>query len=144
MFENIVVAIDGSEHADRAIEIACSLAKQYDSALHFVHTPEMDTVALAVGAGAFSLQPTADKVTSAGQEVMDLAVAQAAKSGIETASQIIGNGTPANEAVKAAKATKADLIVAGRRGLGAVASVLMGSTSQRISHEAPCAVLTVI
>ena len=143
MFRNITVAVDGSDHASRALRIACDLAKHYDGKIHLVHTPEIETTGIAVGAGAVEIAPTAEAIVNGGRAVLASAVTIARDSGIEPSSQIVGNGTPSAEAIKVAEDTNSDLIVAGRRGLGGFASLVFGSTSQKISRDAPCAVLTV-
>jgi len=50
MFTSIVVGIDGSDAAERALRMACGIAKQFDAALHIVHTPRDETVAYAADA----------------------------------------------------------------------------------------------
>jgi len=52
-------------------------------------------------------------------------------------------GRPAEAILQAAIAEKADLIVMGTRGLGAVGSLFLGSQSQKVVAEAPCPVLLV-
>lgn len=42
-----------------------------------------------------------------------------------------------------AKRAKADLIAMGRRGLGGVKGLLLGSVSHKVSQLADCSVLTV-
>ncbi len=42
-----------------------------------------------------------------------------------------------------AEAEKADLLVMGRRGLGRVREVLLGSVSQKVLHHADCKVVIV-
>ncbi|QBF33004.1 universal stress protein [Thalassococcus sp. S3] len=143
MFKNIIVAVDGSDHAIHALGVACDLAKHYESDLHLVHTPELDTVALAVGSGAFSVPPSDEKIAAAGKAVIEMATNAAKDQGVTPTNSFVGNGTPAQEVLSAAERTGADLIVAGRRGLGGVSSLLLGSTSQKIAQTAPCAVLTV-
>lgn len=143
MFKNIVVAVDGSDHATRAVQVACDLAKHYDSQLHLVHTPQLETIAYAVGPSAVEVKPSDAQILEAGKKVMNTATETASDMGIPPASTIIGNGTPSQEAVKATKDVGADLIVVGRRGLGGIGSMLLGSTSLRIAHDADCAVLTV-
>lgn len=50
-------------------------------------------------------------------------------------------GDPRSALVDAAVASSADLIVLGARGLGAVASMLLGSVSLSVARHAPCSVL---
>ena len=67
----------------------------------------------------------------------------ARNAGVEPAKQFVRNGTPSHEATSVAKETNSDLIVTGRRGVGGLHGLLLGSTSQKIAHDAPCAFLTV-
>jgi nucleotide-binding universal stress UspA family protein len=53
------------------------------------------------------------------------------------------SGDPAHAIVEEAKGHKADLIVMGRRGLGSLTGLLVGSTTTKVAQLAPCAVLTV-
>ena len=141
MFKNITVGIDGSDHAARALDIACDLAKRYDSKVHLVHTPEITTSVLAVGVGTVSIP--AEVIADSGQDVMDDAVARMQEAGLAPESKIVVDGVPSTEVIKVATKTGSDLIVTGRRGVGSVQNLLMGSTSQQIAKEAPCALLTV-
>jgi nucleotide-binding universal stress UspA family protein len=52
-------------------------------------------------------------------------------------------GNPADEIVKAAKSRRADLVVAGAKGLGAVGRFLLGSVSSRLVRHSPCSILVV-
>jgi nucleotide-binding universal stress UspA family protein len=53
------------------------------------------------------------------------------------------SGYPPDAVVSYAEGVGADLIVVGNRGRGALASLMLGSTSQRILHIAHCDVLVV-
>lgn len=143
MFSNIVVAVDGSEHADHAIATACDIAGKYNSSIHFVHSPQIDTVGLAVGAGAYVLEPGQDRINAAGKKVMDGAVTISKTQGHAPKTTTIGNNDPAKEILNCAKANDADLIIMGRRGLGTLGNLFLGSVSGKVSQEAPCACLTV-
>ena len=52
-------------------------------------------------------------------------------------------GHPADVILAEAEQMKADLIVSGARGLGAVKRLLLGSVSTKILHHSPCSVLIV-
>ena len=56
---------------------------------------------------------------------------------------ILEDGEPATAVLPAAQDEAADLIVMGRRGLGDLAGLLLGSVSHKVSHLAACACLTV-
>ena len=143
MFEKIVVAIDGSEEASHALEIACDLANKYGSEIHLVHSPQLETTAIAVGSGAVEIEPKPEKVAEAGQQVMDRAVEKVKSLGCTHYKCVISNGDPAEEILKELKAADADLVVMGRRGLGRISSLLLGSVSQKVSHDAQCTCMTV-
>lgn len=143
MFEKVVVALDGSEAASRALEVACDLASKYGSEMHLVHSPQLETTAIAVGSGAVEIEPSPEKVAEAGKGVMDRAVEKAKSLGCTPYSCVIGSGEPADDILKELKASNADLVVMGRRGLGRISSLLLGSVSQKVSHEAQCTCMTV-
>jgi nucleotide-binding universal stress UspA family protein len=52
-------------------------------------------------------------------------------------------GPEAESILKVAKSRKADLIVMGTRGLGAVKGFLVGSVSRKVIHYASCSVMVV-
>jgi nucleotide-binding universal stress UspA family protein len=52
-------------------------------------------------------------------------------------------GDPASAIVSVATAEKPDMLVMGSRGLGDIQGLLMGSVSHKVSHLAPCTVVTV-
>lgn len=143
MFNTIIVAVDGSRPSKNALRAACDIAEHYKAKLHLVHTPQVDTTALAVGAGAYVIEPTVEQINHAGEKVMTQAKEICAKQGYDPASTYIGSGGPAQEVLEVATAKSADLIVCGRRGLGNLSALILGSTSSKIAHDANCAVLTV-
>jgi len=147
MFKNIVVGIDGSDISKRALALACDLAGKYGSEIHLVHSPQPQTVAFAMGAVAgyhtVTTMPAHDEVDKASQKVLDAGKLIAKEHGCEI-SQTYGTvGDPADEVIACAQACGADLIVTGRRGLGSVGAMLLGSTTQRINHLAKCACMSV-
>ncbi|MGB5215440.1 MAG: universal stress protein [Anderseniella sp.] len=143
MFKIIVVAIDGSEQAEHALATACDIAGKYKSDIHLVHSPELETAAIAVGSGAVAIPPSPEKVAEAGKEVMAQAVEQAKAQGCAPAECVIGDGDPADDILQQAEKSGADLIITGRRGLGGLASLLLGSVSHKVSQNAPCTCMTV-
>lgn len=147
MFINIVVGIDGSEASHRAVRIACDLAKQNEAALTLIHTPRPETVAFATGAIAgyhmVTTMPAPDEVEGAAQKILDEGRNIAVEMEASLAEAKVMHGDPGDTILDYAKQANADLIVTGRRGLGNLAGLVMGSTSQRIAHLATCAVLSV-
>ena len=86
MFKNITVAVDGSDHAWKALNAACDLAKHYDGKIHIIHTPELTSTGIAVGSGAVEIPPTDAQIAEAGAVVMAEAATIARDAGVEPAS----------------------------------------------------------
>lgn len=146
MFNTILLAYDGSDHAQNALKTAAGLAKTHGAALHLVHTPQIDTPHIVVGAFVSQIEqpPTADQIEEAGKHITDKAVSEAKAEGVEVTEVHISNDSPAPFILATAEKTGADLIVLGRRGLGAVGALALGSVSQAVAHSAKCACLTVV
>ncbi|MFK5997548.1 MAG: universal stress protein [Rhodobacterales bacterium] len=143
MFKKITVAIDGSDASANALRVACDLAGKYGSKIHLVHTPQMETTAYAVGAGAMVVTPSQKELDAAGAKIIDDALAIAKECGQKIAKTHLAHGNAADQILHCAEEWGADLIVMGRRGLGSFGSLVLGSTSLRVSHLAECACLTV-
>lgn len=77
-----------------------------------------------------------------GDKLIEQSVGKLVKAGF-TAEPVCRFGKPAEEIMKAASKERADLIVMGAKGLGAVARFLIGSVSTRVVQHANCAVLVV-
>ena len=58
-----------------------------------------------------------------------------------SARAVVVRGDPAEGILQIAESERADLIVMGRRGLGRLRGVLVGSVSERVSRHAECPVL---
>ena len=52
-------------------------------------------------------------------------------------------GDPAEALIKVAKDVHADAVVVGRRGLGQLKGLLLGSVSQKLASLAPCMAIIV-
>lgn len=145
MFRTILVSYDGSDHATRALATAIRLAGELGASLHVAHSPQIDTPATLAGPFVGELQipltqeDIAEIVANARVRITELVAEQ----GGTLASCEIVRGDPARNTLRMAEAIGADLIVMGRRGLGAFGALALGSVSQEVSKRATCAVLTV-
>ena len=148
MFKNIVVGFDGSEMSERALRLACDLAQKYEGDIHLVHTQQPHTVAFAMGAvagyHAVTTMPSPAEVQSAGEKIINVAKSIASEYGCTLSETHVDVGEPSEKILACAKDHGADLIVTGRRGLGAVGSLVQGSTTLEVNHHATCACLSVI
>lgn len=148
MFKSILVAVDGSEHANRAVVAAAELARQADARLTLVHIVRRSgTDAIPAGLEELTrlenLRVTeADLIRQGGERVLEDAQMRATRAGLRQPHTRLEWGDPATAILEAARAVDADLIVMGRRGLGGLGALLLGSVSGKVTHLAPCACLT--
>lgn len=147
MFKKILVGLDASEMSERALRLACDLAQKYGAELHLVHTPQPQTVAFAMGAvsgyHAATTMPSPDEVNAAGDKILASGAAIAAEQGQQVTQKFQQIGDPADTIIRCAEQWGIDLIVTGRRGLGAIGALVQGSTTQAVNHHAKCACLSV-
>jgi nucleotide-binding universal stress UspA family protein len=145
----IVAATDGSEPANRAIEFAARLAKKFNGSLKIVHIvaendlPSSQLSDYTIGEHASE----ADVLEAFSHDMLRLARERAVAAGapdIDTASLLeIEAGGTAETIIDAATRNNADLIVTGKRGLGRLSGLLVGSVSQKVVSTAPCTVMVV-
>jgi len=143
MFQSIVVGVDGSAPSERAMQLACALTKVHKAELHIVHAPEVAAAHMAFPAGSPVLTPTVAQMAEAGTVVMRKATEIANDAGVTPATTTIGEDTPCAEIATIVDLYDADLVITGRRGLGSVSGLFMGSTSQKLAQTLECACLTV-
>ncbi|HSG42151.1 MAG TPA: universal stress protein [Anaerolineales bacterium] len=138
MFERILLAVDGSDHAVRAAKVAADLARCMKSELWVVVV--YDPIPSYLGEPY--LQNVIDARLPEAQEVLKKAVDTVGDMPGEIHTEIL-EGNSAEAIIKVAKTRKSDVIVMGSRGLGRLAGMLLGSTSQKVVSHAPCPVLIV-
>jgi len=140
----IVVGVDGSPVAVSVLQAAMEEAKLRRAKLHVVHVVYVpvtwvDGMTFVPGNVIDSAYETAEAIK---KSVWERVTATLEGSGLEWI-QVDRSGYPPDEVVDYAKSIDADLIVVGSRGFGDLKSLLLGSTSHRVSHLSPCDVLIV-
>ena len=143
MFKHILVAVDGSDHAKAALDTACKLSSLTGAALHLVHVPQPAVDSVVVGYTAVPLPPTQEEIAAEGAKVLSEAETEVKSLGVSVVTSAVVTGDPATAIVEEAAKNGVDLIVMGRRGLGRLTGLLIGSTTAKVSQLAPCAVMTV-
>jgi len=126
----ILVAVDGSKSAGKALQYAAALAKTIDAAkISLVYVAE---------SGLFKLKPEVAKqigkqvLAQAARKVKDLKVDQKTES-----------GDPARVITEVAEKEDYDIIVMGNKGRGGVKRFLLGSVSDHVLHYSNHAVFIV-
>ncbi|WP_458527098.1 universal stress protein [Onishia taeanensis] len=145
MFTSVMVPVDGSEHARKALEVACRLIKDSDASLHILHIPEAlaHETTLIWGIGAVSLETTPTVLEKYGRDLIDRASREATALGVKHIDTTLAQGEPSRTILEQAKRLGVDAIVMGSRGLGDFSSLVIGGVSHKVSHAADCTVITV-
>jgi nucleotide-binding universal stress UspA family protein len=140
-YNTIVVATDFSEPSLAAVKHAGDLASRLGSQLLLTYVVEDRLPDLVLSGSTDSKAAMLEAHQTKAEENLK-AYAQDHLSG-HTVDVVVTQGAPHECIVELAKAKSADLIVVGMHGHGIVGHILMGSTSERILHHAPCPVLVV-
>jgi len=139
MFDKILLAVDGSEHASHAAKVAGDLvrsAKARELRIVIAYEP------VPAYLGEPNLQHAIDARMNESQEILREAEKAVGKIPAEIHSELL-EGPAAEAIIEVAKTRNCDLIIMGSRGLGRLAGALLGSNSQKVVSEAPCPVLIV-
>ena len=145
MFKRILVAMDGSHTAERALQKAIKLAGSLQAQLRIVHV--VDNVNLNLSAEFPNPTEIWDAMTKAGQEILRKAGAVANEAGISVETGLIeidtlGQRIPEMIAADA-DAWPADLIVIGTHGRRGLSHLLLGSIAEGVVRVADKPVLLI-
>jgi nucleotide-binding universal stress UspA family protein len=131
--KKLLTAVDGSKYADKALEYAVQLAKNYNANLALIHVEEDKLIRV----GGPQVE---DCVGTVGECILKDAATKA--EGISFDKKL-EYGSPAEVIIKIAKKADVDIIVVGSRGLSSIGRFLLGSVSDDISMHARNSVLIV-
>lgn len=149
MINKILVAVDGSSHSLKAVEMAAAIATGCDAELLILtvvkpHQPKRISQELSAYAKLEHLGVAdLDAMMSLSADLVAHAENTARDAGVKTISKKIESGPAARTIVQIAKTSQADMIVIGSRGLGNIEATLRGGVSHRVELLAKCSVLTV-
>jgi nucleotide-binding universal stress UspA family protein len=142
-FRRILYASDFSPASRPAFRRALGLARANRASLTIVHVYSIIIPMMGEG---YATPQVYDKwmadVRGDAQRRVGRLVAQARKSGVR-AKGLALEGIPHDRIVRAARSTRADLIVLGTHGRTGLGRVFLGSVAARVVTLAPCPVLTV-
>lgn len=145
MSKLILVPVDGSDPAKKAIEFAADWAKHHDATLLLVHVPEppVGDEVMVMGGASIYMHATPDELRKVGESIVEAGVKVANEFGCDKVETAVEIGDPARKIVGVAKERNADMIVMGTRGLGDWKSLLLGSVSHKVTNLAECTCVTV-
>lgn len=141
----ILVAVDGSQNAQRALEVAVDLAKHVEAELRIAHVVFVPTLFWTLGVPG-SVVPT-DKIEEdaeiSARALLARALKFAKEEGVKNARDELVTDlvSPYQGIVQLAEHDGADLIVMGTRGNEGFKRLLLGSVANSVLHYAGCSVL---
>lgn len=172
MPDRILVAIDGSDGSRGALDFAAAISAKIGGDLTILHVllhgkPAEEMARLAEAEHIIRetaprvLQQAGDLPRAMGDYLADLGAAQARavaeigdylarsardeaeRAGARNVETEVRDGDVADVILDMADEIEADLIVLGRRGLGRVGQLFLGSVSSKVMQHAECSVLAV-
>jgi nucleotide-binding universal stress UspA family protein len=128
--KTIVLGMDGSEGAQRAVPVAVELARQGGARLVMAHVDER----IATKGDMPSIRVDEDEIRAEIGRMADQVTADGVEASVETAVVVLGG--PAHAIKEIADEVDAEMIVVGTRGHSPVAGLLLGSVTERLLHIA--------
>jgi len=123
--EKILVGVDGSKYAEKALKQAIEVAKRFSAEVTVVNVYHV---------------PTGQDVS---QKILDKAKAMLEDAGVKSKLvSVLSPNTP-KVITDMAEDQKFDLVVVGSRGMGAIKAYLIGSVCNKICYDSPISVLIV-
>jgi nucleotide-binding universal stress UspA family protein len=139
---HVMIATDGSQGADRAVDVAADLAKTSGGELSILTVggnlsgDEMRQLARAE-------RDLGDALDAISNQILMQSKERARRIGVPPIKVEVAWGDPAEAIIETARREQVDVIVVGRRGRGQLAGLLLGSVSQKVASLAPCIVIVV-
>lgn len=147
MAQQLLVPIDGSEHAFVAVDVACILARQLGATLRLAHVVPQRSVPKGLERFAelehIEGPPEYLYESAIAENVLNAGRDRAADNGVEEVETAVEYGDAAKGILELAKRHDVDMIVMGTRGLSDVQGLLFGSVAHKVSHGASCRVVMV-
>ena len=140
MFTTVLLAVDGSGHARRAVDCAIDISAKYKAKLIILsvhpHGPLSDALA----------DFAAEEDLGAGevyQRIVDDLAREATQHGIAEVVPLVEEGDASQQILAIAEQHDVGLIVMGSRGMGELKGLLVGSVSHKVMHlcDRPCLVV---
>jgi nucleotide-binding universal stress UspA family protein len=142
-FKKILVGCDFSSFSDLAFQYGLSLAQDFESELHLVHVMETpiykDVLMLGGGPGVSTEKSIYDQLN----EKMSQMIPEESVVWCRPKTVLLA-GRPYEEIIKYSLLNSIDLIVLGIRGRNLIEVLMTGSTTDRVSRQGPCPVLSVL
>lgn len=137
MYARILIATDGSDLADRALDRGLELAKLAGSEVTIVTVTEPAAIigggyATVAGTVVDPLPELIEAQNKGARELLERAAKRAADQGVTARTVLVDNSFPAEGIVRAAADIDAQLIVMGSHGRRGLNRLLLGSQTNNV------------
>jgi nucleotide-binding universal stress UspA family protein len=147
---NFVVAVDGSEAANRALDYALTMVEPLGATVTIVHSVEPHIVMEGGSQPVTGIGDTGDRLTAEsledaearGERILEQAHARATEAGVEATTELL-YGSPVESLPAYADDTDADGLFVGHRGISKRYEGFVGSVAKEIVERASCPVTVV-
>jgi nucleotide-binding universal stress UspA family protein len=140
MFENILVATDGSEHGNRAAKVAIELGKISGGTVTAIYVADTNrTSHLPDDMLLFSIR---ELLIKEGNEAIKVVEKKSKEAGVKFEGYV-AEGNPGSEIISYAEKKGANLIVIGAVGRTGLDKFLLGSVAEKVVRNSRIPVLTV-
>ncbi len=139
MVSKVLVAVDGSENSERALDFAINFADKYGAVLTMINVTESAAISAVPyemsGYAGNNMASVARDLQKFHQGILDKAAERAKiiKPNL-TVELMLKEGSPASEIISAAKEGNFDVVIIGHRGIGKVRELFMGSICEKVVH----------
>jgi nucleotide-binding universal stress UspA family protein len=106
-------------------------------------SPVVDDFGLSFPTGAINPVASTGLLIEVGRHILEMEKNVAEGQGVKSLELFMEDDDAADKIIEITKRENADFIVMGRRGLGALSGMLLGSVSTKLSHLAPATVISV-
>lgn len=146
LISKILVAVDGSECSWRALNFALDIAEKFSASMLILNVLELPVFGAPeepMGISSSMIAVVKD-LRKAHNDILVNAAEKAAtlKPNMKVSTEL-REGNPASQIATAAKEGSFDIVVLGHGGEGRLKELFLGGTSERVAHQARCAVLIV-
>jgi nucleotide-binding universal stress UspA family protein len=155
MFQKILVAFDGSDHATFALERAIEIAKLDNASIvvffaiqHFFRTARTFPIPfLSMSVNAYELDEQSEQAIfnshkELGERLLNAAKDKVEEAGLTCELELVENSTPVDAAKELVQNKGIDLVVVGAGGIhNALGRAILGSVSSSIANNVCCNIL---
>jgi nucleotide-binding universal stress UspA family protein len=140
MYSKLLVPIDGSDNSFRALDDAIFLSKRLRVQITTLHVAENLPFVHVQSEKAF--QKLISNYENKSQNIMDKARKRGNKNEVKVES-VLMRGDPASSIIDFSKKGNYDTIIMGRRGMGRLSQLVLGSTSNKVLNHSECTIIIV-